>query len=400
MKVAIVAFYVMDSTVPLAKYLSLAGVKVDLYSLVRQGNQNAYIYDLSTKKQQNGFVNPEVINEIFEKKLLNYLLPVNLRIFVYPNAGGRIKKSFFLDIYYAYKLAKRIRTGKYDLVHIIHLDDRFWTYLYFFLRKEKIIQTLHEVTSHEQVTSKKRAKILSILIKRSIPIIFNSSSSKQRFIDFKRSVSVKNENEDNLKVIRFGVYETYKYFLHNTTTESSNERINILNFGRIVPYKGIEHLIGAVKVLQERYPIHLVIAGKGEPYFDFNGIKSYEFINRSVSNEEIVKLISDCDIVVLPYTSASQSGIPMTVYLFDKPIVATNTAGLREVIEHLETGVLVDDLNEQTLASSIEMLLVDHGLKSKIKKNIKEKYSEGEFSWPIIAHQTIQFYQRYLNKVS
>jgi glycosyltransferase involved in cell wall biosynthesis len=398
MKIAIVAFYVMDSSVPLAKYISQAGVEVDLYSLVRQGNQNAYVYDLSPKKQSNGFVNPKIINEIVGEKLLNYLSPVNIRIFVYPNAAGRIKRSFFLNIYHAYKFAKRIKNEKYDIVHVIHLDDSFWRYLYFFLRKEKIVQTLHEVTSHEQKTSRKRTRILSILIKKSIPIIFNSNSSKQRFIDFKKSVSVKTKNENNLEVIRFGLYETYKCFSYGTTTTTkiSDEKINILNFGRIVPYKGIQHLIEAVKILQDRYPIHLVIAGKGEPYFDFNEIKSYEFINRNISNEEIVKLIDNCDIVVLPYTSASQSGIPMTVYLYGKPIVATNTAGLKEVVEHLKTGILIDDLNGQTLASSIKMLLEDDSLRLGIEKNIKKRYSEGEFSWPFIAHRTIQFYQRFL----
>src|SRR5690606_32283049 len=122
-----------------------------------------------------------------------------------------------------------------------------------------------------------------------------------------------------------------------------------------------------------------------------------QFINRSLTNEEIVKLIEESDMVVLPYTSASQSGIPMTVYSFNKPIVASNIDGLSEVIDHLKTGILVDQLSGQSFADSIEKLILDKELKNKMKENIANKYTNGEYSWSSIANRTINFYQKQID---
>jgi hypothetical protein len=97
--------------------------------------------------------------------------------------------------------------------------------------------------------------------------------------------------------------------------------------------------------------------------------------------------------VVLPYTSASQSGVPMTVYSFCKPVIASNIAGFSEVIDHMKTGILVDDLSEQGFASSIGTLLANDGLMREMEENIRMKYSNGDFSWPVIADQTAKFYK-------
>jgi len=174
--------------------------------------------------------------------------------------------------------------------------------------------------------------------------------------------------------------------------------LKILNFGRIVPSKGIHFLIDAVKQLQITHPIHLTIAGEGQPYFDLSEIKSYEFINRFITNEEIVTLIKECDVVVLPYTSASQSGIPMTVFAFNKPIIASNIDGFKEVIDNFETGILVDHLDKDSLAKSIEIFLSDSNLKSKMRENIKNKYTSGDFSWPSIAAKTVDFYAEQITR--
>ena len=395
MKVALVSFYLMESTIPLAKYLSLEGIDIDLYSLLPHGDQNTFVFDFMANEQPNGFVDSEITRATMGEKLHNYLCNVNTKIFIFPDK--RLETFFFKDMYYAYLLAKYLKKRKYDLVHIIHSDSRFWFFLNYFLRKKKIVQTLHEVTSHEANNSHPEIRRLNWLIKKSTPIIFHSHISKERYIEFRKTVTTKKVADDNLAMIRFGLFETYHCFSNKSISISNTEKINILYFGRIVPYKGIHILIEAFKILQDKYPIHLIVAGSGEPYFDFKDIKSYEFINRHISNEEIVNLIEACDMVVLPYTSASQSGIPMTAYCFNKPIVASNIAGLREVIDHLKTGILVDDLNDQSLASSIEMLVENSNLKRDMGKNIKKKYTEGEFSWSSIAEKTIKFYQKQLD---
>ena len=126
----------------------------------------------------------------------------------------------------------------------------------------------------------------------------------------------------------------------------------VLHFGRIVPYKGIDILIDAVKIIQKTQKIHLIVAGRGDPYFNFDGVDSFEFLNYAISNEEVIDLIKKCTLVVCPYRSASQSGIPMTVFPFQKPIVASNMDGFNEIIEHNITGLVVEKLDAISFADS------------------------------------------------
>jgi glycosyltransferase involved in cell wall biosynthesis len=62
---------------------------------------------------------------------------------------------------------------------------------------------------------------------------------------------------------------------------------------------------------------------------------------------------SACDVCVLPYTSATQSGITSIAYHFDLPLIATDVGGLKESIIHDETGLIVQQCNPEYIATSI-----------------------------------------------
>jgi len=393
MRVAIVSFYLMESTIPLSKYLTLEGHDIDLFCVLPHSNQNTYVVDFLKNKQPIGFVSEIVTHNALGGRLWNYLEGVTTKFFIFPD--GRFERLFLRDLYYAFKLANRIKKNKHDLIHIIHTSRRFWLFFYFFMPKRKIIQTLHEVTSHEGKTPFLVIQKLKWLIRNSTPIIFHSEISKTRFMDFRNAFFPNKRAFHNFKIIKFGLFETYHCFSDYPNEVNKKDNIvRILNFGRIVPSKGIHFLVDAVKLLQNSYPIHLTIAGEGEPYFDLSEIKNYEFINRLVTNKEIVTLIKECDVVVLPYISASQSGIPMTAFAFNKPIIASNIDAFKEVIDDFETGILVTDVDKNSLAKSIEMFLLDDSLKSKMEENIKNKYSTGSFSWTSIAAETVSFYEK------
>jgi glycosyltransferase involved in cell wall biosynthesis len=72
-----------------------------------------------------------------------------------------------------------------------------------------------------------------------------------------------------------------------------------------------------------------------------------------VPNEDVAQYFSASDVVVLPYLSATQSGIAQIAYNFDKPLIATNVGGLTEVVLHDKTGFLVPPNDPQALAEAI-----------------------------------------------
>ena len=103
----------------------------------------------------------------------------------------------------------------------------------------------------------------------------------------------------------------------------------------------------------------------------------------------MVAIIQQSDIIVLPYTSGSQSGIPMTVFLFNKPIVASDIESFKEIIDDHLTGLLFRNRDVQSLADRIESLIVNPQLRMLLSENIKKKFTDGEFSWEEIAKKNV-----------
>jgi glycosyltransferase involved in cell wall biosynthesis len=395
MKVALISFYCLDSTLPLAKHLADENNEIHVFGMVSQYNQNAFVVDFTSNRQPNGFIKSNILSKKIGKHLRGYLSGLRTNFFIFP-AGIRFR-NLFPDIWYAWQFSRYLKKEKFDIIHLIHTGNRFSLLILDFLKNQRIIQTLHEVTGHSGDTNRNAVRLMKKLIDKNIPVIFHSYISKERFFDFRSSVTTKPLDEKLYTMIRFGLYETYKLNAcdENCVQQKDNASIPIiLYFGRIAPYKGIDILIDAIRLIQKKQPVHLIVAGVGTPYFSFNGINSYEFRHYAISNDEIIDLIKNCTMVVCPYRSASQSGIPMTVFAFKKPIVASNMEGFKGIIEHNITGLIVDEITATSFANSIEQLVRDKALRQSIANNITEKFSAGEFSWSSIAKETLDFYGR------
>ena len=83
----------------------------------------------------------------------------------------------------------------------------------------------------------------------------------------------------------------------------------------------------------------------------------------------------------------------MTVYPFNKPIIASNTGGFKEIIDDGITGLLVNDIDGYSFALAIKRLLNNKDLYNTICSNINIKFNQGEFSWQNIAKHTADFYK-------
>ena len=71
------------------------------------------------------------------------------------------------------------------------------------------------------------------------------------------------------------------------------------------------------------------------------------------SNKEVEKYFVASDIVVLPYESATQSGVVQITYGFDKPCIVTKVGGLPDVVIDGKTGYVVEPLNPRAISSAV-----------------------------------------------
>ena len=84
-------------------------------------------------------------------------------------------------------------------------------------------------------------------------------------------------------------------------------------FGRIEKYKGIEVLVKSFEIAKQVNPeLSLSIVGRGTIDSQLKTKISelgIQLINRWVSEAELADLIADCGVAVMPYLSATQSGV-------------------------------------------------------------------------------------------
>lgn len=140
----------------------------------------------------------------------------------------------------------------------------------------------------------------------------------------------------------------------------TQERI-LLFFGYIRAYKGLHVMLDAMAKLKNRLNVHLLVVG--EFYDDEQKYRQQlqrldlgenVTINADyVANDKVGVYFSAADAVVLPYISATQSGIAQIAYNFNRPVIATNVGGLGEVVVNGKTGILVPPNDADALANAI-----------------------------------------------
>lgn len=167
---------------------------------------------------------------------------------------------------------------------------------------------------------------------------------------------------------------------------STSDKV-LLFFGYIRRYKGLDILLKALSMLVKKDPSYRLLA-VGESYEDpeiyrklIGELKIENFVrfeNVFTPNEEVWKYYTAADVVVLPYRSATQSGILNIAYGFLKPVIITNVGGLAEFIDPDRTGLLVEPESAESLAEGIEKFFSLRG-SLDFTKHIQERLGKNLF---------------------
>lgn len=295
----------------------------------------------------------------------------------------------FKNLKISRKLCKWINDKKYDVV-IYYGSSLVWLQHYIFLRKSiKRVYTIHDYIAHtgENKTGGRQYDFYmkAITLIKSNLFILISEVMRNQFCDYYK-VSKK-----RAEFIKFGIF--YSYLNNIRSSEEINERV-VLFFGRISKYKGIEYLIEATRNLKSKYiNLKTIIAGNGEYYFDVSNIledETFEIINEHITNEMLSELIQKSDFVVCPYTDATQSGVVMTAYAFNKPVIATRVGSFNEYVIEGKTGYLVPPKNVNKLTETMDAML-QSPFKINEMESFLRNHKEEYFSWDVQAEKLLSF---------
>ncbi len=168
---------------------------------------------------------------------------------------------------------------------------------------------------------------------------------------------------------------------------SENDRV-ILFFGYIRKYKGLDILLESLSIIKTKFNnLKLIVAG--EFYDDQNFyselIQKYNLQddvimrNEYIPNEKVKDFFLVADVVVLPYRSATQSGILNLAYGFRKPVIVTKVGGLSEFVIDKSTGLIVEKPDAGLIADAI-VTFFENKDKIKFEQNISEFIKSNRFN--------------------
>ena len=286
-------------------------------------------------------------------------------------------------IHMMHLLDKYVKTVKPDFVYFYNVDSI--ALLFSFSSKYKWGMAVHDPILH---SSEKNA-FFHQMIRR---ILFYKCHSFFLFSatylnEFSHEYNIPTQN---IHLTALGAYE--QIAIPNSSEE--HKGLNLLFFGRIEQYKGLKYLLASFKLLREKYDdIYLHVLGKGYIETDIIDLNNpgLNIVNRFYTVEEFRETISKCDLVVCPYTDATQSGVIMSSYAFRKPVVATKVGGLSEMVTHLKTGYLIDTYEPHVIFNAIDFIYHNKGLLKEWSLAIDNEYGEnGEHGWNCIADKLIE----------
>ena len=178
---------------------------------------------------------------------------------------------------------------------------------------------------------------------------------------------------------------------------------NLLFFGLIRDYKGLDILLDAFGKLDSGY--QLIVAG--EPYGSFEKYRNIidrspakdriRLFTRYIKDSEVKVFFSASDLAVLPYRSATQSGISAIAYHFEVPMVVTDVGGLRQSIGDCGTGLVAPKADADCVVREIRTYFSDANLKTLCVNSIKAE--KDRLSWRTFSKRLLEFSDNLYKKI-
>jgi glycosyltransferase involved in cell wall biosynthesis len=291
----------------------------------------------------------------------------------------------FAHIGFVGSLLKRIRAWKPDVVHILNESHLWLNVIAAGLNPTPVITTVHDIQTHPGDTQSARVPrfLAHILVRQSRAIVVHGEALRTQALATFRVAA------DKVFVIPHPPLTYYSRLAASAGIAKSSDGIfRVLFFGRVHQYKGLIHLLEAAPIVHAKAP-HVVftIAGKGDDLSAHVTPEQSEYIRlvqRFVPHEEAARLFAEADLLVLPYTEASQSGVLMIGAAFGMPVVATDVGEIQSVVRSTGMGLIVPAGDAPALADAIVRVALDGKLQSELAAASttagRERYSPKQIS--------------------
>jgi D-inositol-3-phosphate glycosyltransferase len=318
----------------------------------------------------------------------------------------------WLTFAYYFRLARYVASRKPRVLHILWNNrfeyfDRTFFMMYYKVLGNKIALTAHNVNQARRDANDSLLNRLTLKIQYHLVdhIFVHTQKMKDELIaDF-------GVREGAVTVIRHPINNAFPDTALSCAEAKQKLGLKekekaVLFLGRLRPYKGLEYLLSAFKLLAaEGADYRLIVAGEpkkgSEEYLDqVLRVIAQDFHPQSVilkiefiPDDQIELYLKAADVMVLPYKEIFQSGILFLGYSFGLPVIATDVGSFGEEIIAGKTGFLCKPGDPVDLAKCIDTYFAsDLYQELSVRRRELKEYANANHSWAAVADLTCKAY--------
>ena len=244
-----------------------------------------------------------------------------------PERPGVTKKTFNLVLLNS--IIHRIRKEKFDVIYFESLHT--WNLpIMMFCKGSKKYQVIHEVIPHDGDSQVKMVDLMNkAVVKLSDFIVLRNKTYIQDMVE-----------RYKIDIQRIKYLELWRRYPEYTEPVHNG---HALFFGRINPYKGADNLL---EIVRQCPTIKFDVVGRVDPQMieiveQLRKEPNVKLNNDYVSDEMMRESFVNCNWVIVPYNSASQSGIIIDAYKYSRPVIAFAVGAIPEQVDDGKSGYLV-----------------------------------------------------------
>lgn len=257
-----------------------------------------------------------------------------------------------------------------------------------FLKKYNVVYQVHDPEPHIG-TSFLEKKVLQIQLKKfakfSKKIIASAEDVKEK------TLNVIDYDAENIEVIPLAVLDNYI----DDTIEPSLDNIDLLYYGKIKKYKGLDTFFEALTILEkEGIKPKVKIVGGTDVLQVFPNIKYIPdnvTIEGFAENNLLISYIKKAKALVLPYHEATGTMAIGQAFYYGTPVIATDVGCFEEYVGN--AGIICEHSNPRALANVIKDYLLNLDLQNKLSINAKKMYNE-KFNISDIINKHIELFNK------
>lgn len=351
----------------------------------RKGGGARYTYEISKELKKREDVNLflSISNQCDLIDQFKSLNSPGLFIDTYTSVPGFVQRWVFQRRRYLKELTSYLKKNEIDVL-IIGMDF-FWGGIIYRAAQSAGVKTIYVV--HEPKPHPREPFFMGLLKRRTMQTLNTGADHLVALTGHVKEYLIETYgfHESHISVIPHGIFSYYE--AKQAKQLPNDEPVKLLYFGAITYYKGLDILLKAYKILEERdQHVKLEIWGEGNltDYQDLiTQLDRIHIENRWIDESEVADIFEKSHICVLPYRELSQSGIVGAAGKAAMPIVACPADGLKEQMSD-EQILFSDDFTPESLADTIEKFLNDSALYEERSQKLLD-YSK-KLEWSEIAH--------------